>query len=147
MILTKIELARLQIEKAISLFIDEKDYVCSLTLAGAAEEMLGNMLRTQGKDNVLADLHPWFKDKYKSEISFSDLAKGANVIRDELKHGHENPDPAHGVEISKPIAAQMLMRALVNYTRVAGSPTESMIHAKQWLDSHYKEIFGEWTET
>ena len=52
----KSELAKIQIEKAIDLFLVESDYVCSLTLAGAAEEMLGNILYKSNKDNVLAEL-------------------------------------------------------------------------------------------
>jgi hypothetical protein len=142
--LSKSELARIEIEKAIDLFILEKDYVCSLTLAGAAEEMLGNILNKNGNENILAELLPWFKEKHDPNITYRKLAKGANETRDELKHGHENPDPAYEVEVSEPLAAQMLMRALVNYKNMEIKPTQKMNEFYGWVKEREDEIFLKW---
>lgn len=142
----KSELAKIQIEKAIDLFCIEKDYASAITLAGAAEEMLGNILRSKNKDGILAELHPWFEDRYDKNIKFAELAKGANEVRDELKHGHENPDPDFDVNVSVSICAQMIMRALVNYPRVVGSPTEKMKQCHRWIQENYESIFSDWNE-
>jgi len=142
--LPKSELAKIQIEKAIDLFILEKDYVCSLTLAGAAEEMLGNILHKNGNENILAELLPWFKEKHDPNITYGGLAKGANETRDELKHGHHNPDLTYEVEISKPLAAQMLMRALVNYKNMEIQPSQKMYDFYIWVKERESEIFSEW---
>ena len=42
-----------QLNKAIELFLDEEDYYCSATLAGAAEEILGALLSESGKEHTL----------------------------------------------------------------------------------------------
>jgi len=142
--LTKLKLAEIQIEKAIDLFVNEEDYVCSLTLAGAAEEMLGNILHKNGEENILAELLPWYQEKHDPNITFSKLAKGVNETRDELKHGHANPDPNYEVDISKPLCGQMLMRALVNYKAVAKDPTNKMIEFYHWIKERESEVFSEW---
>ena len=41
---TKTEVAAHQLERALHLFLDENDYVCAITLAGACEEILGKLL-------------------------------------------------------------------------------------------------------
>jgi len=142
--LSKLDLAKIQIEKAIDLFVGESDFVCALTLAGAAEEMLGNILQKRGELHILAELLPWYQSEHDANITFAKLAKGANEARDELKHGHENPDPNHLVEVSKPLCGQMLMRAIVNYKRVAPEPTDKMIKFYHWVKDRQEEIFKEW---
>ena len=42
--LSNLDVAERQLERAIALFLDEEDYVSALTLAGAAEEILGKLL-------------------------------------------------------------------------------------------------------
>lgn len=140
----KSDLARIKIEKAIELFY-EKNYACSITLAGAAEEMLGNILRINGENNILGELHLWFKEHYSTDISFSELAKGANEIRDELKHGHTFSDLNHEVEISLAYCTQMLQRAYVNYSRAVGMPSEQMALFAKYVVENEKELFSEWT--
>ncbi|NMP32550.1 hypothetical protein HII17_13370 [Thalassotalea sp. M1531] len=144
MYFSKTELAIIQIERAIDLFIDERDFVSTLTLAGAAEEMLGNILHANGMENILAELHPWFQEKYDSDASFGQFARKANEIRNELKHGHSFPDLEHKVEVSEPLAAQMLMRALVNYKNFDLEPTVKMWKFVSWLKEREEEIFSNW---
>lgn len=142
----KSDLAKIQIEKAIDLFY-EKNYPCSITLAGAAEEMLGNILRKNGGTNILEELHPWFNERYSTDISFSELAQGANEIRNELKHGHSCPDINHEVEVSLGYCTQMLQRAYVNYSRAVGMPSEKMALFGRYILENEKELFSEWSET
>ena len=58
----KIDIAKMQIETAIEYLMKDANLACAITLAGAAEEMLGNILASQGKNHILADLHPWFEE-------------------------------------------------------------------------------------
>lgn len=143
----KIEVARIQIETAIDHLINDQNFACGITLAGAAEEMLGNLLAAQGKNHILADLHPWYESTYQTEIKFSDLAKGANFVRDELKHGHTNSDPDFEIEVTKAMCTQMIQRAMINYPRVAGAPSPRMIEAARWINQNYQELYAEWRET
>lgn len=54
--LSNIEVAHRQLERAIALFMDEQDFVSALTLAGAAEEILGKLLAEQGKSHWLESI-------------------------------------------------------------------------------------------
>jgi hypothetical protein len=45
---SKRDLARVQLERAITLHVDEHDHVSAITLAGAAEEILGKLLTNAG---------------------------------------------------------------------------------------------------
>jgi hypothetical protein len=50
------EVALRQLEQAISLFLDERDFVSALTLAGAAEEILGNLLKRADMPHALEEI-------------------------------------------------------------------------------------------
>jgi hypothetical protein len=50
---TQIGAARTQLERAILLFPNEKDFLSAITLAGAAEEPLGKMLKEETGTNRL----------------------------------------------------------------------------------------------
>lgn len=52
--MTKLEAAKHQLAVAIQLFLDE-DYLSSLTLAGAAEEILGKLSMRAGKPVAIDD--------------------------------------------------------------------------------------------
>ena len=43
--LSKLDIALAQVERAIFLALDESDFISAVTLAGAAEEILGSLLR------------------------------------------------------------------------------------------------------
>lgn len=51
--ITQEEVAEVQLDRAIKLFLDEQDYYSSGTLAGAAEEIFGCLLRKRGKEPSL----------------------------------------------------------------------------------------------
>ena len=51
-VLTKLEIAERQLNRAISLLIEDSDRVCAITLAGAAEEVLAGLLKAIGKIDV-----------------------------------------------------------------------------------------------
>lgn len=52
--LHKSEIAVIQLEKAIELFIHE-EFICSLTIAGPAEELLGKLLAAKGMRTVIQE--------------------------------------------------------------------------------------------
>lgn len=53
--LNKIDLAIEQLETALFLFLEHKNYVSALTLAGAAEEILGKAAKIKGIENSLQE--------------------------------------------------------------------------------------------
>jgi hypothetical protein len=50
---TKQQLAEHQLDRAIRLLLDEKDAISAVTLAGAAEEILGKLVELQGGTHSL----------------------------------------------------------------------------------------------
>ena len=82
-----------------------------------------------------------------SSVTYARLAKGANETRDELKHGHSYPDLSHQVEVSQPLAAQMIIRALVNYKYALKKPSDKMIFFYHWIQENEQKVFSEWKKT
>jgi hypothetical protein len=68
-------IALTQLESALRLFREGDDYFSTLTVAGAAEEILGDLLRSRDQQNAL-----------------DDLTSGAVLTHKHL-FGKERPDP------------------------------------------------------
>jgi hypothetical protein len=94
--LTKKEIAKIQLEKAIDCFIHEKDMVSAITLAGASEELLGNIIREN--DGKYA-LEMAFDSLRVDCEKFQDFRNTANKVRNELKHSRDNPSLDSIVEV------------------------------------------------
>jgi hypothetical protein len=125
--LTNLDIARHQIDRAVLLFLDKDDYISSLTLAGAAEEILGAVLRKQGKapaiENIVAKGAEIQKTLYGIESPKRLLFNSLNEYRNKLKHFNEQ-EPLH---ISPGYySSRMLNRAIENYVEVCSEPTETM---------------------
>ena len=81
-VLTKLEIAERQLNRAISLLIEDSDRVCAITLAGAAEEVLAGLLKAIGKIDVLSEIsqasvdmgkivgQTWTLGTFKSDFNF-----------------------------------------------------------------------------
>ena len=51
--LTRVEVARVQLDRALLLFLSKADYISAITLAGAAEEILGKLAEQSGQPHAL----------------------------------------------------------------------------------------------
>lgn len=144
MTLTKLEAASRQLDVAMRIFL-EGDYLSSLTLAGAAEEILGQLCRRAGKtvsaDAVAAyhfsETDPTLTDKERKKVLF-DLM---NRPRNEAKHANDPAEPHVVVERDFPL--QMIMRAMP-MARNLGAPPSREAEMVAWIRSHpeattYKE--------
>ncbi len=54
-IYSKLEIAVHQLERAIKLYLDEKYYISTITLAGASEEILGKIIESAGGETDLSN--------------------------------------------------------------------------------------------
>lgn len=129
--LHKTEIAKRQIDTAIDLFLEGKDFVSALTLAGAGEEITGKLLERNGVKNMLQKLHAWYKETTGTEIEFGEFARKTNEARNTLKHAN-NPEEDE-IEIQRWEAVQMIMRAMTNYKELAGEPSHKMKIMAGWL--------------
>lgn len=125
-----------QIERAISLY-ETGDYLCALTLAGAAEEMLGSKLRSRGGKPVLsqeASATATIRVQLEPDAgSHAELKRqhiyDANEARNWLKHSTTGKDRIYTDPLlfdARASAHEMLDRALRNYWVAESSMTPVM---------------------
>jgi len=135
--ITKLDAAIHQLNVASRLFLDG-DYLASLTLAGAAEEILGQLSKYAGRpvavefivDHHLEDTDPALPDKQRKKVIRSVLNSGRN----QAKHAN-HPDQTH-VDVEQIYPLQMIMRAV---PMLKGLGVEQSTEVKQitdWINAH-----------
>ena len=136
MTLTKLEIASRQLDTAMRLFL-EGDYLSSLTLAGAAEEILGRLCERAGKtvsaEAVAAfhftDTDSALTDKERRQVLFEVM----NRPRNEAKHANDTTVTHFVVERDFPL--QMIMRAMP-MARELGAPPSREAEMVAWIRAH-----------
>ena len=120
-----VEIARLQLQTAVELFLSETNYISAITLAGAAEEIFGKMTKPIGKKNALAQrmelaesLNEIFTEF--KPLSKDDVIKGATRDRNRVKH-LDHPKVAGVIFDDKEAAEDLIERAIENY-EILGQP-------------------------
>lgn len=117
--LTKFEIAERQLFHAIDQYLAGTDLVSVITLAGAAEEILGKLVAGKGYENALdlkvKKLCKMFEFIFEKQANPSDFRKLRNKARNELKHiGSED-----FIELDlEQEAVNMLDRAIKNYKKL-----------------------------
>ena len=127
--IAKLEIASIQLHQALLLFC-EGDFVSSITLAGATDEILGNLLKEHRVENPLlgslnaleeevnyikARLNTWGAPMPRKKI-----IKMLNYPRDQLKHFGAGPSNAVTLDLPNDATA-LIDRAVRNYLRLGGS--------------------------
>ena len=115
----KIKIAIKQLEDAVELFLDKHSYESATTLAGAAEEILGKELKTQGKTHALEwqwamqeNIHRLFGDGPDNKKDFN---IESNKVRNALKHYTEDDLTSEDIMAG---SIQMIIRANENAARL-----------------------------
>lgn len=125
---TKLEIALRQLQHALFLYKRREELICAVTLAGAAEEILGKLCRERGKTASLdrklkstAELHEYiWGEKPQSEKA---LRSFKNRTRNEFKHLMSGKPIDVNLENS---AADLIARAIENYRLLSGKETQEM---------------------
>lgn len=123
--LTAEKIAEHQLITALRLW-NEEDYLSALTLAGAAEEILGKRLRAIGRtpsfDQIKNDIVALAKQHGDTDPNTEKLvAELLNQTRNELKHYAGNESLSFDLMSD---AAEMLERAIANYHLLTGIALE-----------------------
>jgi len=125
--LTKLQLAQVQLDRAIRLYLDESDFVCAITLAGAAEELLGKLLASSNSQPIV--------ENYAVAISKFNVALGGapiekkdaiselNAARDSLKHFGDGSPVSFDLAEE---AYELIDRATSNFLLLTKSETPNM---------------------
>ncbi|ONG42140.1 hypothetical protein BKE30_01150 [Alkanindiges hydrocarboniclasticus] len=129
---TQLEIAKHQLDKSIELLIDEEDYICALTLAGAAEGILAGFN---------PDIFNFVRDKAaeKFDNTPKEIANSFNEFRNLLKHGSADILTKR-IEIDAFEAAFMIQRAIAILSYIPNE--EASVHVlkfKDWLE--FNKVF------
>lgn len=136
MTLSKLEVAVWQLDAAIRLFL-EGDHLSSLTLAGAAEEILGRLSERAAlpvaAEQIIAyhmdDTDPALTEKERRKV----LLEVMNRARNEAKHANDASETDFVVEQVFPL--QMIMRAMP-MARALGCPPSREAPMVAWIRAH-----------
>jgi len=129
--LSNLQIAERQLDRAIWLFFFEKDFVSALTLAGAAEEILGKLLKIEKKRShaleslingalILNGVPSGHADEAKSRKELSNMV---NYFKNRLKHYNDEGSLTFSVDY---YAAEVIDRASTNYFLYTGNETKLM---------------------
>jgi hypothetical protein len=135
--ISKLDVGVHQLSVAIRLFLDG-DYLASLTLAGAAEEILGRLCERTSKpvavdfivDYHLKDTDPALSDKKRRKI-LRDLLNGP---RNAAKHANDPDEATFDVDQAWPL--QMIMRAVPMCASLGVKPSQEIGKIVAWIHDH-----------
>lgn len=139
----KIVLAFIQLETAISLFLNDKNYICAATLAGASEEILGKIAKNKDETDAYTILCEELIKDYKKELNITITKKELgdttlNFFRNELKHF--NKQKYEFLEINpESVAISLLLRACYNIT-LLNIMTENIGEFIRWANENLQRI-------
>lgn len=122
-------MALVQLETALTLYFEGKDYYSVISLAGAADEIFGQLLKAKGIDNSLEGMKKSAVAIHKQltgeSIDGSAIAQRANLARNSLKHW-EAGQPLIVNFDAREEAQDMLNRAVDNYWALEYQLTPAM---------------------
>ena len=129
----KIEVAKRQIDVAIDLLRTDGDYLAIITLAGAAEEILGEFLKRHNKKAMVDHLKELDR-KLSEGRSYKVFNHEINGIRNALKHANF-PDEDE-IEVEHCDAVAMLSRAVANYILLGEVESTEVLWFYNYLNTY-----------
>jgi hypothetical protein len=118
--LSKVDIAVIQFESAISAY-KINAFIEAITLAGAAEELLGKLCKLKNKETAVTSFFNIAK-LHEETIDEKKYTSYLNKHRNALKHFDE--DKEFHIEVNLEDAKAMLVRATINFVRLGLTPTK-----------------------
>lgn len=113
----RIALAKEQLDTALYLFLDHRNYSSAITLAGAAEEIFGRSLTLKGGKSALDSSYESMAEFHRmidgDELDKKLFVSKENLARDALKHLQESKGPTITFDLEE-AACWMLVRSIQN---------------------------------
>lgn len=139
----RVDLAVEELQVAIELFLSGRSDVAALTLAGAAEEILGQAVKLQGGQNALQQHFEIASSVHHARgrtlLKWQTFVDGENYARNAAKHMKE-AGQTMTVDVRR--AAQwMIVRAVTNYDCLGLLQTELMLAFGKWF--YENEVGGQ----
>jgi hypothetical protein len=131
---SKIDLALIQLRTAVQLY-SKGNYISSLTLAGASEEVLGQIAKNKSGTNALIDDKAWtdqIADYFKKpRPPLNEVAKIRNKAKNEIKHNDNgvNYEIVHDFKFE---AETFILGAIRNFELITGAMPNDRIIKSFW---------------
>lgn len=113
----RLSLAKEQLDTALELFLDEKNYSSAITLAGAAEEIFGCSLVLAGDKSALDNSYESMAETHtilrRTKLDKKSYIAKENFARNALKHLQNDKGPTITIDLEE-AACWMLVRAIHN---------------------------------
>jgi len=137
--LSKLDAARRQLDVAAELFVVGDDRLAVHTLSGAAEEILGALLKRSGQEATLERMQIAAEMRLERKLDRKEYLALVNRSRNALKHASDSNEDTF--EYDPNHAAGMLFRAMMNYQTLTDRLTEPMERALVLLRKEYASFF------
>jgi hypothetical protein len=135
----RVELAIEQLDTALELFLSERSYASALTLAGAAEEILGQAISQRGQQDALRYkydvLNTAHRELHGRPLEWKQFSDGENHARNALKHMRSRSEDTVTTDLQE-AAIWMLVRACANYDALDFPRTDRMDSFDNWFYEH-----------
>ena len=133
-IVSKTDIALIQLRTAVQLY-NRGNFICSLTLAGAAEEVLGQIAKRETGQNALIDQKVWLDqiaDYFKkSRPSLNKVSVARNKVKNEAKHNNSGFDSTLELDF-KFDAEEFIIASIRNYELIKGHMPKDRIIRSFW---------------
>ena len=143
----RIEIAKAHLHRAIVLFIEEQDFINAITLAGAAEEVLGRFVRganlTTAMDQIVGNLCRKLGGSLDEKKIRNDHL---NRVKNSLKHFEKGDDELIEIEAEEE-AISMIVRAMSNLVLIEGQLTEHSKIFYEFLKERRSDLFEDSLQT
>ena len=137
----RVEIAKAHLHRAIVLFIEEKDFINSITLASAAEEILGKIASEANLAPAMEQLTDSLHSKLSGTIGKKKLRNDyLNRTKNSLKHFDHGNGKLLEIEPEEE-AISMIVRAATNLLLVEGQLTEHWEIFYSYIKKNRPDLF------
>lgn len=142
----RIEIAKAHLHRTIVLFVEEKDFINAITLAGAAEEVLGKFASEANLTPAMEELTDSLHNKLGGSIDKKKIRNDyLNRAKNSLKHFNQGDDETVEIEPEEE-AISMIVRAATNLFLVEGQLTEHAEIFYDYIKKNRPDLFEELEE-
>lgn len=138
--ISKLNVAINQLQMAIDMFLENKDLFCIITLAGAAEEILGQYAKRSNEQTMVDLLTVKLKNEYSITLSDGDFKRNVlNNARNTVKHFNDKESELIELDLEEE-ALTMLIRAIFNLHSHDKTLTHNTPAFLEWFYKNRKDL-------
>lgn len=137
----KIDVAVNHLRLAIELFLNGRDQLSVVTLAGAAEEILGRYAERKKNTPMIEILYSALRQDISPDSKSCDFKRNVlNGVKNTIKHFNDKEEEIIDVD-PETEALAMMVRAIYNLLKYNGTVTENTHDLFDWINKNRSELF------